>query len=595
MAYDVMTVTLKGVELLAAATAEDQLIIAGCDATTTFITKADAVNVSARPANPFSTTTNAHLEKSTTNHVFVRVFFVSGQSTGGEARSLYIFGHKQSDPTNDYVLAVLSSENTFHLPEVGDISNTYGALLDIIYNPAEGSVSTVTASVYATYGEYADLRDRVVTCHKRDLPTTGDDQTIYGTKTFNSEIKSNAIFPGSVLSKTSGDNVYSLKPDWSMYEDPTSKSFGMYSQYLPPGSIYNYTLSTIEERVVYDSRSISSGVIILNAKNEHNTTSEIKISTGYDNGTSIGSISLTAQNINASASNDLNLTATSNIDVVSSDKLYLKAPNEIIAISENCKFITTETPSAIFTNPGAMIETKIINVSDNDNDAETDTGAMAITIQDGNGVTSNFVFACEKPGSGGSIQFNTRHSFYPSDQSGDGHLICIGAPTRKWDDIYADRFHGSLEGHATSASNDSNNNDITSYVRSVEQNSLWETQINIKHGDSTSSTINLNEISALTLLGKADSQSPIYNFPGAIGFFFYKGNKTSGVPGDVIPGTDLVTGGFVRDTSGNVTFQRFDSHVQSGTWKLLCEFNLTNTGDSTIVLAVMTSSSAPSN
>lgn len=184
MAYDVTTLTIKGTELLASATAANNLVVAGCDATQTFVPKASAVTVQNRPANPYSNTTSVRLEGATENHVFIRIFFKEGESTGGDVNTLYLYGHSASDPTHDYVIAVMSSQTPFHLPEDGDISNVYGTLLDIIYNVADGSVSTVTASVYATYSEYADLRDRAVTTHKMGQPTVGDNQTIYGEKTF---------------------------------------------------------------------------------------------------------------------------------------------------------------------------------------------------------------------------------------------------------------------------------------------------------------------------------------------------------------------------------------------------------------------------
>ena len=51
MPFTVNTITLKGAELLAAATAANPLILDGCDATQTYVDQATAVNVSARPAS----------------------------------------------------------------------------------------------------------------------------------------------------------------------------------------------------------------------------------------------------------------------------------------------------------------------------------------------------------------------------------------------------------------------------------------------------------------------------------------------------------------------------------------------------------------
>ena len=188
MAYEVQTVTLKGAELLAAASAADRLILAGCAATQTFISQADAINVSAVPADPYSTTTKVNIEGSENNHLFVYVLFVAGESTGGDCKSLYIYGHKESDPTHDYVLAVLSSNTPFHLPIVGEVSNTYGTSMDFVYAVADGAVSSIDNSAFVTRAEFDRLYDRAVTTHAYGTPTVGEAQAIYGQKTFKEKV-----------------------------------------------------------------------------------------------------------------------------------------------------------------------------------------------------------------------------------------------------------------------------------------------------------------------------------------------------------------------------------------------------------------------
>ena len=69
MAFDVNTITLKGAELLAAATAANKLIIVGCDATTTVLTEQQAQAISARPASPASNTTSVTQVGATAEHV----------------------------------------------------------------------------------------------------------------------------------------------------------------------------------------------------------------------------------------------------------------------------------------------------------------------------------------------------------------------------------------------------------------------------------------------------------------------------------------------------------------------------------------------
>lgn len=190
MAYDVHTVTAAGATLIAAATASNKLILAGCDATTTTVTQADAIATVNRPASPLSTTTRCSLEGATDNHVFIRVVFVAGESAGGDAKTLYLFGHSASDTTTEKVLAVISSQDGFHLPETGDVANTFSVLFDITYTVESGAIETIDSSLYATEAEFEALNERAVTTHKLGDPYDGDDQVILGEKTFKQTIKS---------------------------------------------------------------------------------------------------------------------------------------------------------------------------------------------------------------------------------------------------------------------------------------------------------------------------------------------------------------------------------------------------------------------
>lgn len=185
MAFDTNTLTAKGVELLASATAAIPIILDGCDATTTYIDQASAIDVSARPTSPLSTTTDVSVIGATANHVMARAHFQAGTNTGGEARTLYLFGHAQNDPTNVYVIYVCSSQDTFHLPEADDVVNNYEALFDMIYSAVEGSVTTASTSVFCTLAEFNILKERVVTTHKEGDPNEGDPlQTVRGEKVF---------------------------------------------------------------------------------------------------------------------------------------------------------------------------------------------------------------------------------------------------------------------------------------------------------------------------------------------------------------------------------------------------------------------------
>lgn len=323
MAYEVQTVTLKGAELLAAASAADRLILAGCAATQTFISQADAINVSTVPADPYSTTTKVNIEGSENNHLFVYVLFVAGESTGGDCKSLYIYGHKESDPTHDYVLAVLSSNTPFHLPIVGEVSNTYGTSMDFVYAVADGAVSSIDNSAFVTRAEFDRLYDRAVTTHAYGTPTVGEAQTIYGQKTFKEKVSFAYAgnFNDLFLDMTSSDYNSKLYGNSTL----TATSYGP-TFYTVNGGL---SFTTSGHRFDLDVREGQDGGSITNAYKISSggvTTTLGRVSSGasytYDGGTRYqnGNVELEAKNaINAKRSAiTLNSSlSTSNINVVS--------------------------------------------------------------------------------------------------------------------------------------------------------------------------------------------------------------------------------------------------------------------------------------
>lgn len=188
MAFDTQTVTIKGAELLAAATAANQLIIDGCDATTGYMTQAQAVNISARPASPVSNTTDVTQLGSTAEHINSRVYFRTGVNAGGDVNTLFLYGHSASAPNDKFVIFVASSQTPFHLPVAGDVIDEWECALDIVYTINSGAVGFATQATYCSLSEFNLLKERTVTTHKESAPTTGEDQTIYGDKTFEGDV-----------------------------------------------------------------------------------------------------------------------------------------------------------------------------------------------------------------------------------------------------------------------------------------------------------------------------------------------------------------------------------------------------------------------
>ncbi len=304
MAFDTQTVTIKGAELLAAATAANQLIIDGCDATTGYMTQAQAVNISARPVSPVSNTTDVTQLGSTAEHINSRVYFRTGVNAGGDVNTLFLYGHSASAPNDKFVIFVASSQTPFHLPVAGDVIDEWECALDIVYTINSGAVGFATQATYCSLSEFNLLKERTVTTHKEGLATTGEDQTIYGDK----------YFKGIT---THENDVYFESED-----DPYGIRFGVSGAELSilPYATRGGTLAITSSRVVFsgaldslfvDGYALHSGEIaFVNESTSHNVSVFVNNSADTVSDANIVDI----QNIrNATISNMLTING-SNVD-----------------------------------------------------------------------------------------------------------------------------------------------------------------------------------------------------------------------------------------------------------------------------------------
>lgn len=188
MAWDLMTVTTKGTELLASASASDQLTIVGCDADSTVYSTVDSAKaVSTRPVSPLRNTTDVTILFTQNNNLFSRAYFGTGTSATSDVNTLYLYG--KLDSSEDlYVVAVASSSITTHLPVSGDPSESFQALFNFMYNVPNTAAVTASSASFATIAELNDLASRVVTTNIQGSTTTGENQNIRGEKTFLSRI-----------------------------------------------------------------------------------------------------------------------------------------------------------------------------------------------------------------------------------------------------------------------------------------------------------------------------------------------------------------------------------------------------------------------
>lgn len=204
MAWDLMTVTTKGTELLASASASDQLTIVGCDADSTVYSTVDSAKaVSTRPVSPLRNTTDVTILFTQNNNLFSRAYFGTGTSATSDVNTLYLYG--KLDSSEDlYVVAVASSSITTHLPVSGDPSESFQALFNFMYNVPNTAAVTASSASFATIAELNDLASRVVTTNIQGSTTTGENQNIRGEKAFLSRLYANQGFTSNAISYVYG-------------------------------------------------------------------------------------------------------------------------------------------------------------------------------------------------------------------------------------------------------------------------------------------------------------------------------------------------------------------------------------------------------
>lgn len=376
MAFDTNTITIKGAELLAAATAQDQLVLDGCDATQIFVTQNDAVVIENRPTTPYSTTSDVSVIGSTDNHVMCRAEFKAGVSTSGDANTLYLFGHKASAPSDIYVIYVASAQTPFYIPDVSDVISAYEALFDLIYAANADAVTTASTSVFTTLAEFNLLKERTVTTHKEGDNAVGDNQTILGEKTFNDP----ATFADL--------NVAELKVDTKLEMDPLS--LGIISRVVKPDSVSSGTsigstyipyndgyfsaihCDSIEEQTsggkIYVKDELVCEDILNVADRMSNTSGEIKVDQAiipYDPSTTTNSIGTSsAQWYKAYiadlifASNNIDsrtAKSNSNIARLSMYRGYTSTNHIGTVLANRTDYSTIQIESDLSTNKGGML------------------------------------------------------------------------------------------------------------------------------------------------------------------------------------------------------------------------------------------------
>lgn len=362
MAFDVSTVTYKGAELLASATSGNKLVLAGCDAFTNSYTDVQALAVTTRVSSPMTTSTDVTLIGSTSNHVMARAVFEGGITTGGSARTLMLFGHTESDPDDDYVIAVVSSNSDFHLPDVSDAISTFETLFDVSYNVPDSSVITTSTALFATLAEFNELKSRAVITHNQGDLTHGPTQDIYGYKSFYDQF---AFYDEvSTYTKDEDENETGRLITWLSCYTPTGHDHPVYECYTRlsvEGAGCAFIDIASRDSSVNGVNEDGSGIITFNASectfnasivhcaNQLSVDKAIKFPT---NGNGIASVIFTNKNSDAGKLQIRNIKLTTPsvitneltigdddtnppfVELSTSDIRFIKNPNSTVADSD---------------------------------------------------------------------------------------------------------------------------------------------------------------------------------------------------------------------------------------------------------------------
>ena len=129
--------------------------------------------------------------------------------SAGFAKTFGLWAKIQGDAEEVLVvIAVTGEHQPTYFPECTDATTRLIGLLDMTIAVQTGAASTISiiSSLYALASDLQEeidareaLAGRVVTCHKEGQTTAGDDQTVYGKKTFENEMTVGKVMPNGRL------------------------------------------------------------------------------------------------------------------------------------------------------------------------------------------------------------------------------------------------------------------------------------------------------------------------------------------------------------------------------------------------------------
>lgn len=570
MSFEFNVITPSGVNLIAQATSSNPIVLSGCLSSPDAVSSAE--DLAAKDRSFYTGKSGNIFAASAQDNVARIIMSFNNQNIQNSQliKSACVLGRLQSQNDSDAVImaAISDSNSQITIPDSTAPLISIHIPINIAIN-ADDNVSTVGAE----YASMADL-ERFVSTHKAGDPTQGDNQEILGEKTFDNTIYSlSGTDPALVQKYENTDNIsfgggsYHSNPE---YQNPVHfLSTGLEITAAPTKHILWTGGSQSSETSSTYSFYISSQMDTGGGSYTSFTTirSDIKKTSTNE----LGSIILEAKESTNSATSTLEVKTNKSLggDVFSS--LYGK--------SNNVDFDTTQFVVNSSATPGQTSNVARAEIlSEVNTSGLFDKGFIQLTCYDSEntGTAINFTAISIDE----QDKSNNIYAIYPVRLGGDyDHTVNIGAPTAKFNHVYADEFHGVAD-NAAKATNDINNNAITSYIRGIDSTNTIGSHIVLKTGGSSSSIpigIYLNSAVAYSVQGKHDNfDTTAYTRLGGIGLFAYMGSSiVEGEPGMQIPGSDLYTAGITNYTQDGLQIGT-SSTSMSGTWVLLSYFDLRN-------------------
>ena len=535
MSFEFNVIPQSGAALIAQATSSNPIVLTGCLSSS--IAAESKEDLASKDRSFYSGKSGSIFSASATNNVarIIMSFDNSGLQAAQPIKSACVLGrlYNQSD-AQAVILAAISDDNSQII--IPDES----APLVKIHVPVNISINQ-DDDVAVVGGEYVapgDL-DRLVSAHIPGNPFQGEPQTVYGPKTFKSSIVSDSGSM-SAIEKTSGDfNTY----------------FGGYfvNRYEMGGVTYDYYTS---EFSINDGKDYHSLIVDSESSQIGVNRSFGLVSKYYD------------------GSNDYKLAKVQNYIVGDLNQNTVEGAVSLEASNQggNTKSVITMRKDSV------VIST-----------TNTNLDASNIYIDCHNSFyLRNYASQSNNLALKLSNEISGNYSIYTLEatKSASDTVFSIGRITNKIDHIYANNFHGKLDGEANSAIMDSMGNELFDAYRGVSLTSgTTELTFSTSAADPAVIVV-LNNAVAAAVQGLQSSGDSTYSRTGAIGLFaFGQTAQTEYVPGDTVPGSSLYAACMLYDNATQSFSISESSTPQSGTWRLLSRA-IGTAGKRCLVLAV---------